>query len=55
MEKVIIKKWMNGEFVKVKEYFLKEVKQVRHHKEGLELVLNGNVRLFDEQCIIEFS
>lgn len=55
MEKIIIKKWIGGEFLKVREFSIEEVKQIRHHKNGLELVLNGNIQLFDEQCIIEFS
>lgn len=52
---VIVKMWINGEFKEVKRYKEDEVKQIRYHSDGLELVLNGNIRLFNKQCVVEFK
>lgn len=53
--KVIVKTWINGEFVEIQQYPIEEVQQVRHHTDGLELVLKGQIRLFNTQSILEFK
>lgn len=55
MKKIVVKKWIDGKFQEVKSYSVDEVKQIRHHERGLEIVLNGNIRLYDKQCIVEFE
>lgn len=54
MKKIVVKKWLDGKFQEVKSYSI-EVKQIRHHADGLEIVLNGYIRLFDKQSVIEFE
>jgi len=53
--KIIIKTYINGEFIQVASYDVNEVKQIRHHKDGLEIVLNGHIKLYNDQSIIEFN
>lgn len=55
MKKIVVKKWIDGKFQEVKSYSVDEVQQIRHHTDGLEIVLKGNIRLYDEQCVIEFE
>ena len=55
MKKIVVKKWLDGKFQEVKSYSVDEVKQIRHHERGLEIVLNGYIRLFDKQSVIEFE
>ncbi len=55
MKKIVVKKWLDGKFQEVKSYSIDEVQQIRHHTDGLEIVLNGNIRLYDKQCIVEFE
>jgi len=55
MKKIIVKKWLDGKFQEVKSYSVDEVQQIRHHANGLEFVLNGYIRLYDKQCIVEFE
>ena len=55
MKQIVIKKWIDGEFCEVKRYSEEEVVSIRHHTDGLEVILKGNIRLYDTQCIIEFE
>lgn len=55
MKQIVIKKWIDGEFREVKRYSEEEVVSIRHHTDGLEVILKGNIRLYDTQCIIEFE
>ena len=55
MKQIVIKKWIDGEFREVKRYSEEEVVFIRHHTDGLEIILKGNIRLYDIQCIIEFE
>ena len=53
--KVIVKTWIDGEFVEVQQYPIEEIQQVRHHTDGIELVLKGRVQLFNTQSVLEFK
>lgn len=53
--KAVIKKWIDGSFQEVKVYSIDDIKMIRHHQDGIELVFNGYIKLFDKQCIIEFK
>lgn len=53
--KIIIKKWIAGKFVEVRSCPLEDVKQIRHRTDGLEIVFQGHIQFFDNQCIIEFK
>lgn len=59
MDKLVIKKWIEGKFVEVAQYNLQDVCQIRHHKEGLELIIQTGTytgfKLYDPQCVIEFQ
>ena len=59
MDKLVIKKWIEGKFVEVAQYYLQDVCQIRHHKEGLELIIQTDThtgfKLYDSQCVIEFQ
>ena len=55
MKQIVIKKWIDGKFREVKRYSEEEVVSIRHHTDGLEIILKGNIRLYDAQCIIEFE
>ena len=52
--KVIVKTWIDGEFVEVQQYPIEEVQQIRHHTGGIELVFKGHVKLFNTQSVLEF-
>lgn len=53
--KVIIKKWIAGRFVEVKSCPIEDVKEIRHHKDGLEVVFQGHIQVFDNQCVVGFE
>lgn len=55
MKKIVVKKWIDGEFQEVGNYFVDAVQQIRHHADGLEIVLSGYIKLYDKQCVIEFE
>lgn len=55
MKQIVLKKWIDGKFCEVKRYSIEEVFSIRHHKDGLEMVLKGCIRLYDTQCVIEFE
>lgn len=52
--KVIVKTWIDGKFVEVASYDIKDVQQIRHHTDGLEIVLKGYIKLYSNQSVIEF-
>lgn len=54
MNKLIIKQWQNGQFKTVKEIELSNNIQIRHHNDGLEVVAEGHIQVYDNQCVIEF-
>lgn len=59
MDKLVIKKWIDGNFKEVAQYNLEDIAQIRHHKEGLELIVQTGTytgfKLYDPQCVIEFQ
>lgn len=55
MEKIVVKRLINGKFQEVKSYSVYEVQKIRHREFGLEIVLNGRTRLYCKQCEIEFK
>ena len=55
MKKIVVKKWIDGEFQEVKSYSVDEIRQIRHHTDGLEIVLNEDIRLYDKECVIAFE
>ena len=59
MDKLVIKKWIDGNFKEVAQHNLEDIAQIRHHKEGLELIVQTGTytgfKLYDPQCVIEFQ
>lgn len=53
--KIVVKTWIDGKFVEVASYDVKEIQQIRHHKDGLEFVLNRHIKLYNDQSVIEFK
>lgn len=60
--RIIIKKCIDGEFVKVASYYAEDVQQIKHHKSGFEIIVaegyslnNIETKFYDNECVIEFN
>lgn len=55
MNKVIVKKWVNGTFKKVQEFPLEDVKKIIYDTESIIIVCDSVVSVYAEACTIEFE
>lgn len=60
--KAIIKKWIDGKFIEVASHYTEDIQQIKHHKNGFEIIVaegyslnNTKTILYDNDCIIEFK
>lgn len=55
MSKVIVKKWINGDFKKIKEFPIEIVKQIQNTSNGLLFVFNDSTYVCSGECAVEFK
>lgn len=55
MDKIIVKKCINGKIEKVREFAIADVKQIQNTEDGLIFVFNDRAITFYGQGIVEFE
>lgn len=56
MTNLIIKKYIDGQFVEVYKKDIQAVDQIRiRDDKGFDILGEGHIKTFDSQCIIEFK
>lgn len=53
--KIIIKKFISGEFEKVDSIPLCMIRQIKHNENGYEFILFEGEKFFEKECILEFD